>query len=153
MRVTKFIRVTNKDGRPTQADQRQTNITMRRTNNTFQFEDLPDEANFSEIYEILRPYDRRQVALFGLLIFIAACHLVITIWPLWAKQSDATTSPVFGPVFLFKGIFASCASPGGGQFDCNNYLRPVFTLSHIEFANRTFAVMSNLLMGIYAAVF
>ena len=53
MRVTKFIRVTNKDGRPTQAD-RQTNITMRRTDATFQFDDLPDEANMSEIYEILR---------------------------------------------------------------------------------------------------
>ena len=54
MRVTKFIRVTNKDGRPTQVDQnRQTNITMRRTDNTFHF-DVPDEANFSEIYEILR---------------------------------------------------------------------------------------------------
>ena len=54
MRVTKFIRVTNKDGRPTQVEpNRQTNITMRRTDNTFQF-DMPDEANLSEIYEILR---------------------------------------------------------------------------------------------------
>ena len=34
-----------------------------------------------------------------------------------------------------------------GYFQCDNYLRPVFTLTHVQFVNRTFAVMSLLIMG------
>ena len=35
-----------------------------------------------------------------------------------------------------------------GQYQCDNYLRPVFTLTNTEMLFRTFAVLSTLLMAI-----
>ena len=104
-------------------------------------------------------------------------HVTITIWPLWALMNGATSSPVFGPIFLFKGIFAQvyhsilylthitspilygsyyillklliqCAQYMPGQFQCDNYLRPVFTLTSFELVQRTFAILSCILLGI-----
>ena len=81
---------------------------------------------------------------------------------------------VFGGVYMFKGIFAQeyisetdhvshvsdvtcqdqflwntekCAEVTPGYFQCDNYLRPVFTLTNVQLVNRTFAVMSLLLMA------
>ena len=31
-----------------------------------------------------------------------------------------------GPVFMFKGLFVQCAQYMGGQYQCDNYLSPVF---------------------------
>ena len=90
-------------------------------------------------------------------------------------MNGATSSPVFGPIFLFKGIFAQvyylyltyandilwyslynvlvelliqCAQYMPGQFQCDNYLRPVFTLTSFELVQRTFAILSCILLGI-----
>ena len=35
-----------------------------------------------------------------------------------------------------------------GQFQCDNYLRPVFTLTSFELVQRTFAILSCILLGI-----
>ena len=35
----------------------------------------------------------------------------------------------------------------GYQFQCDNYLRPVFTLTNVSFVNRTFAILSLIFMG------
>ena len=43
--------------------------------------------------------------------------------------------------------FEKCAEVTPGYFQCDNYLRPVFTLTNVQFVNRTFAVMSLLLMA------
>ena len=71
--------------------------------------DLPGEAienGMEDIQTILRPYNKAQVAIFGFTVFLFGAHLTIIIWPLWALQNGVTSSPVFGPIFLFKGIFA-----------------------------------------------
>ena len=71
--------------------------------------DLPAEAienGMEDIQTILRPYNKAQIAIFGFTVFLFASHMTIIIWPLWALQNGVTSSPVFGPIFLFKGIFA-----------------------------------------------
>ena len=35
-----------------------------------------------------------------------------------------------------------------GQFQCDNYLRPVFTLTSFELVQRTFAILSCILLGL-----
>ena len=40
-----------------------------------------------------------------------------------------------------------CTEITPGYFQCDNYLRPVFTLTNVQLVNRTFAVMSLLLLG------
>ena len=86
---------------------------------------------------------------------MAGC-LVIIIWPLWGLMNATTSrsesyfiirwpnneiaicepfsvfivwthkSSVMGPVFMFKGLFVQCAQYMGGQYQCDNYLSPVF---------------------------
>ena len=76
--------------------------------------DLPAEAienGMEDIQTILRPYNKAQVAIFGFTVFLFGAHLTIIIWPLWALQNGVTSSPVFGPIFLFKGIFARESFP------------------------------------------
>ena len=71
--------------------------------------DLPAEAienGMEDIQTILRPYNKAQIAIFAFTVFLFASHMTIIIWPLWALQNGVTSSPVFGPIFLFKGIFA-----------------------------------------------
>ena len=66
--------------------------------------------------EILRPYDKVQIIIFGVLNVTFAANILIVIWPNWALQNTSVSSPVFGPVFLFKGIFAQCAQYQGEHF-------------------------------------
>ena len=40
-----------------------------------------------------------------------------------------------------------CMKCSGYQFQCDNYLRPVFTLTNVSFVNRTFAILSLIFMG------
>lgn len=68
--------------------------------------DIPSEANAqSDFINILRPYDQIQIVIFGVTVFMFCAHVTIVIWPLWALMNGAASSPVFGPVFLFKGIW------------------------------------------------
>ena len=43
--------------------------------------------------------------------------------------------------------YEKCAEVTPGYFQCDNYLRPVFTLTNVQLVNRTFAIMSLLLMA------
>ena len=63
--------------------------------------------------EILRPYDKIQIIIFAVVNVTFAANILIVIWPNWALQNTSVSSPVFGPVFLFKGIFAQCAQYQG----------------------------------------
>ena len=49
--------------------------------------------------------------------------------------------------FFFLKV-KKCAQYMPGQYQCDNYLRPVFTLTNTEMLFRTFAVLSTLLMAI-----
>ena len=80
-----------------------------------------------------------------IVMFIATTTIVI--WPLWALMNGATSSPVFGPVFLFKGLFVQCLQYMPGQYQCDNYLRPVFTLTSFEILTRCFGILSCILDG------
>ena len=55
-----------------------------------------------------------------------AGDLVIIIWPLWGLMSASQSTSVMGPVFTFKGLFVQCLQYQGGQYQCDNYLKPVF---------------------------
>ena len=60
--------------------------------------------------------------------YMSGC-LVIIIWPLWGLMNATASSSVMGPVFMFKGLFVQCAQYMGGQYQCDNYLNPVFDQS------------------------
>ena len=70
------------------------------------------------------------------------------IWPLWALMNSAVSSPALGAIFFFKGIFAQCAQYMPGQFQCDNFLRPVFSLTAYAICQRAFAVLSCIIMGV-----
>ena len=50
-------------------------------------------------------------------------------------------------IYEFFWNTEKCAEVTPGYFQCDNYLRPVFTLTNVQLVNRTFAVMSLLLMA------
>ena len=69
--------------------------------------------------------------------------LVIVIWPLWGLMNAAASSSILGPIFGFKGLFVQCAQYMSGQYQCDNYLKPVFEQSTALVMIRTFGVLSN----------
>ena len=57
---------------------------------------------------------------------------------MWAKSND-----VMSPVsYMYRGIWVQCETPAAGQFSCDNFLRPIFSLSSLAIVQRCFAVMS-----------
>merc|ERR1711892_349651 len=113
----------------------------------------PSQAPYRQLKAIdgedrLRPYDSAQIAIFAVMIFMFIATTTIVIWPLWALMNGATSSPVFGPVFLFKGLFVQCLQYMPGQYQCDNYMRPVFTLTSFEILTRCFGILSCILDGI-----
>ena len=73
---------------------------------------------------------------------MAGC-LVIIIWPLWGLMNATTSSSVMGPVFMFKGLFVQCAQYMGGQYQCDNYLSPVFDQSWNLILGKFWLELSN----------
>ena len=45
-------------------------------------------------------------------------------------------------LFFFKGLFVQCLQWMPGQFQCDNFLRPVFSLSGYALAQRALAIFS-----------
>ena len=64
-------------------------------------------------------WSSRKVVLFTITLCMFLGHVTITIWPLWALMNGATSSPVFGPIFLFKGIFAQVIMLNLTQLNAN----------------------------------
>ena len=50
--------------------------------------------------------------------------------------------------YILLKLLIQCAQYMPGQFQCDNYLRPVFTLTSFELVQRTFAILSCILLGI-----
>ena len=75
-----------------------------------------------------------KVVLFTITLCMFLGHVTITIWPLWALMNGATSSPVFGPIFLFKGIFAQVVIFNATQFtpNCNPELS-VLNICQVNF--------------------
>lgn len=96
----------------------------------------------SDAILVLPPFHKGQVGLFALSIFMFIAHITIVIWPLWALMNSAVSSPALGAIFFFKGIFAQCAQYMPGQFQCDNFLRPVFSLSAYAIIQRSLAIIS-----------
>ena len=65
---------------------------------TYDGAELPDEAvNIDDEYiDMLRPYDKTQIAIFGFLVFLFAAHITIIIWPLWERMSTEKIKPYEG---------------------------------------------------------
>jgi len=106
-------------------------------------ENIPDEAIPSEIEYRLPPFHKGQVAIFALSVFLFVAHLVVIIWPLWALMNEAVTTPTILQIFFFKGLFVQCLQWMPGQFQCDNFLRPVFSLSGYALAQRSLAIFSS----------
>ena len=65
-----------------------------------------------------------------------------------------------GPVFMFKGLFVQCAQYMGGQYQCDNYLSPVFDQTwnlilgrQIIEGNRLTILLSVRTMGVLSMIF
>ena len=71
-----------------------------------------------------------------------AADLVIVIWPLWGLMNAFASSSTMGPVFWFKGLFVQCSQYAHGQYQCDNYLDPVFNQSGNLILVRTLGVLS-----------
>ena len=56
--------------------------------------------------------------------------------------------PYYGSYYILLKLLIQCAQYMPGQFQCDNYLRPVFTLTSFELVQRTFAILSCILLGI-----
>jgi len=93
-------------------------------------------------FDELTYYNSTQIVLWGLTCFYMAGCLVIIIWPLWGLMNATTSSSVMGPVFMFKGLFVQCAQYMGGQYQCDNYLSPVFDQTWNLILVRTMGVLS-----------
>jgi len=44
--------------------------------------------------------------------------------------------------YTFKGIWVQCSSAGVGMFSCDNFMRPVFSLSAMAIMQRSFIIFS-----------
>jgi len=103
--------------------------------------DLGINSIISEFDE-LTYYNSTQIVLWGLTCFYMSGCLVIIIWPLWGLMNATASSSVMGPVFMFKGLFVQCAQYMGGQYQCDNYLNPVFDQSWNLILVRTLGVLA-----------
>ena len=83
-----------------------------------------------------------------MIVFLFCAHVTIVIWPLWALMNSAVSSPALGQIFFFKGIFTQCAQWMPGQFQCDNFLRPVFSLTAYAIIQRSFAILSCIVQGV-----
>ena len=63
------------------------------------------------------------------------------VWPLWAKMNDVTSPPNMGE-YTYKGIWVQCSSAGVGMFSCDNFMRPIFSLSAMAIFQRSFVIFS-----------
>jgi len=70
-------------------------------------------------------------------------NLVIIIWPLWGLMNAGVSSSILGPIFGFKGLFVQCAQYMSGQYQCDNYVKPLFELPPRLIMIRTFGVLST----------
>merc|ERR1712227_899365 len=97
--------------------------------NQNELDNLMKAMEDDEIEITLPPFHKGQLAIFTALVFLFTAHVTITIWPLWALMNSAVSTPALAQIFFFKGIFVQCAQYMPGQFQCDNFLRPVFSLS------------------------
>ncbi|CBY10876.1 unnamed protein product [Oikopleura dioica] len=56
-------------------------------------------------------------------------------------MNDVTSPPNMGE-YTFKGIWVQCSSAGVGMFSCDNFMRPVFSLSAMAIMQRSFIIFS-----------
>ena len=140
------------------ADDRHTNGKGTRKNteqSSSQILSFPTRTSTALLEElVLPPFDKWQILIFSVLIFVFAwhsespfflptydCSVVIVIWPMWAKMNDVT-SPSAMREYIFKGIWVQCASENAGVYNCDNFLRPVFSLSAMAIMQRSFVIFS-----------
>ena len=72
------------------------------------------------------------------------------LWTYISLQRDFCPGSYFqrNPIHTELQSWIKCAQYMPGQFQCDNYLRPVFTLTSFELVQRTFAILSCILLGI-----
>lgn len=102
---------------------------------------LTEEDDYESIYS----YSSFQVILWGFTCFYMTSTLVICIWPLWGLMNAGASASTLGPVFGFKGLFVECIQYMSGQYQCDNYLYPVFEQPWPLVFVRTFGVLAMLL--------
>jgi len=79
---------------------------------------------FSNVYS----FSVYHIILWGVTCFYMATLLVLTIWPLWALMNGAASASQLVSIFGFKGLWVQCMQFQGGQFQCDNYIKPLFDL-------------------------
>ena len=50
--------------------------------------------------------------------------------------------------FIFQGLFVQCLQWMPGQFQCDNFLRPIFSMSALAIFEQAFAILSTIMMGV-----
>ena len=81
--------------------------------------------------EILRPYDKVQIIIFGVLNVTFAANILIVIWPNWALQNTSVSSKTLCSFLSYFDLSPVCVRPNELQ-----YCGIVVVLIDIDLRNR-----------------
>lgn len=83
----------------------------------------------------------RQVAVFPLACLSTACCFFVSLWNQWAISAQAS-SLLLNQIWAFRGIWEECIQWTLGQWQCDNFLTPNFSLPSYLVAIRALMCIS-----------